>query len=297
MAILKEIVRLQLGERSKKMKKKIIIAALLCTTLLVSIFAFAGCREREFVGFDIELSKLVAEELGLTVEFQKIQWETKEIELQGKDIDLIWNGFTINDDRRAQMEISTPYMYNKQVAVIRKADKSKYTSLETIRNAKFVCEAGSTGQLAAELNNFANVVKVDDGGQITAMTEVKSGNSDIALVDSVLANYFCQEGTSYSNLMIIPNLILVEEQYGIAARKGDKGTIDKINVALAKLQENGQLKQLADKYKLGSELCDLSYESKWDSLTNEEKEGWNYIQQKGKFIVGYTEYAPIAYWD
>ena len=44
------------------------------------------------------------------------------------------------------------------------------------------------------------------------------------------------------------------------------------------------------------EICGVNT-SKLPLLTNEEKEGWNYIQQKGKFIVGYTEYAPIAYWD
>ena len=96
MAILKEIVRLQLGERSKKMKKKIIIAALLCTTLLVSIFAFAGCREREFVGFDIELSKLVAEELGLTVEFQKMGDKRNRTPRQEYRFDMEW----IYDKRR-----------------------------------------------------------------------------------------------------------------------------------------------------------------------------------------------------
>ncbi|MDE7079482.1 MAG: transporter substrate-binding domain-containing protein [Clostridia bacterium] len=276
------------------MKKKIIVALLLCVMVLGTVLAFAGCAPKKLVGFDIELAEMVAQELGVEVKFQFIDWDTKEIELNGKNIDLIWNGFTINADRQEQMQIGTPYMNNKQVAVIRKADKDKYNSLENIMNAAFVFEGGSTGETAAKLYEFKNATAVT-GGQIDAMTEIKAGTSDIAIVDSVLANYYCQEGTSYSNLMIIPNLVLFEEKYGIAARKGDVGTIDKINTSLAKLQENGELKKLAEKYELASELCDVSYESKWDSLSDEEKAGWNYIQEKGNFIVGYTLYAPIAF--
>ena len=81
----------------------------------------------------------------------------------------------------------------------------------------------------------------------------------------------------------------------IAARKGDLGTIDKINTALDTLQKNGKLAELAKKYALDKELCDVSYDSKWDSLSDQEKEGWNYIEKKGGFTVGYTIYAPIAY--
>ncbi len=276
------------------MKKKIIIALLLCVVTLTSVFAFAGCAPKTLIGFDIELAKLVAEELGVTVTFQKINWDNKEMELNGKSVDLLWNGFTINDDRLEKMQISTPYMNNKQVAVIRKADKTKYTNLDNIKDANFACEKSSAGHDVAKDLKFAKVTPLE-GGQVDALTEVKAGTSDIALVDSVLANYYCSENSSFSNLMIIPDLVFVEEQYGIAARKGDLGTIDKINTALDTLQKNGKLAELAKKYALDKELCDVSYDSKWDSLSDQEKEGWNYIEKKGGFTVGYTIYAPIAY--
>ena len=65
--------------------------------------------------------------------------------------------------------------------------------------------------------------------------EVKAGTSDVALLDSVLGNFYCNEDSQFSDLMVIPNIIFTVEQYGIAARKGDKGTIDKINTALSNL--------------------------------------------------------------
>ena len=279
------------------MKKKIIVALLLCMITLTSVFAFAGCDTTtdgsELQGFDIELAKLVAKDLGLDVRFRLIAWEAKELELQNKSIDLIWNGLTINEERLEQFCIGTPYMNNKQIAIIRKADKDKYTNLENIKDAKFAYEKGSAGQDVAEENNFPNATGL--GAQVDALTEVKAGTSDIALLDSVLGNFYCSENTDYSDLMIIPDLVFTVEQYGIAARKSDVGTMDKINTSLAKLQQNGELKKLADKYGLSSELCDVTYESKWDTLTDEEKSGWDYLVNRGKFIVGYTLYAPIAY--
>ncbi len=100
----------------------------------------------ELIGFDIELAKAVAAKLGLTVEFQEIDWNSKESLLDSKAIDCIWNGMTITEERQAAMEISMPYLNNKQVAVIRKADKDKYTTVESMKDAIVAAEAGSAGE-------------------------------------------------------------------------------------------------------------------------------------------------------
>ena len=100
----------------------------------------------ELIGFDIELAKAVAELIGIEVEFKEIEWSAKESLLAGKSIDCIWNGMTITEERKAAMEISIPYLNNKQVAVIRKADKDKYTTTESMSGAIIAAEAGSAGE-------------------------------------------------------------------------------------------------------------------------------------------------------
>ena len=97
-------------------------------------------------GFDIELAKAVATYLGVDVTFQEIDWDSKEALLENGTIDLVWNGMTITDDRAAAMCISVPYLYNKQVAIIRKEDASKYTSKESMKNATMTAEGGSAGE-------------------------------------------------------------------------------------------------------------------------------------------------------
>ena len=111
-----------------------------------TIFApIAYEKDGQLVGFDIELAKAVAEYLQLQVEFKIINWNTKEAELQSGSIDCIWNGMTITAERQANMAISIPYMNNKQVAVIRKADKDKYKTTEDMSKAIIGAEDGSAG--------------------------------------------------------------------------------------------------------------------------------------------------------
>ena len=75
--------------------------------------------KNELVGFDIDLAKAAAEKMGCKIEFQPIDWDSKEMELNTGKISLIWNGFTITDDRLASMEFTKPYLNNRQIIVVK----------------------------------------------------------------------------------------------------------------------------------------------------------------------------------
>ncbi len=74
-------------------------------------------EEKELVGFETEFAKAVCEKLGVEAKFVEINWDSKEIELNAKNIDCIWNGMTITEEGTQNMSISVPYMHNKQVMV------------------------------------------------------------------------------------------------------------------------------------------------------------------------------------
>ena len=114
-------------------------------------------EDAELVGFDIDLAKAVVAYLNekysteVAVEFIVIEWNEKEALLENGSIDLVWNGMTITDERLAAMEISVPYLANKQVAIVKKADASKYgaTKEEFFKNtadAVIIAEKGSAGE-------------------------------------------------------------------------------------------------------------------------------------------------------
>ena len=91
--------------------------------LIIGITYFAPMNYKnddgELVGFETEFAKAVCEKLGVTAEFQVINWNAKETELAAKNIDCIWNGMTITEERAANMSLSIPYMQNKQVKVVK----------------------------------------------------------------------------------------------------------------------------------------------------------------------------------
>ena len=95
-------------------------------------------------GFDTEFAQAVCDKLGLEAEFVEINWDTKEVELNAKSIDCIWNGMTITEDRAANMSISLPYVKNAQVIVV-KADSTVASTADLIGKT-VVAEMGSAGE-------------------------------------------------------------------------------------------------------------------------------------------------------
>ena len=142
----------------------------------------------ELTGFDTDFTEAVCEELGLNPEFIEINWDTKEVELAAKNIDCIWNGLTVTEERRANMEFTDSYIKNKQVVVIRKADKSKFTTIESLANAKLCAEISSAGEAAIQDDKILS--KAPYTGmqkQTDTLMEVKAGTSDAAVLDYTAA--------------------------------------------------------------------------------------------------------------
>ena len=276
------------------MKKKIVIALILAAVLLTAVLGAAACSKTELVGFDIELAKAVGEDLGVEVEFVQINWDTKENELESKNVDLLWNGMTITPEREAAWEISEPYMLNRQVAIIRKADADKFDTLDKmLASDKWSAENGSAG---AELITDLGATLIGVTAQINVLTELNAGSADIGVMDSVMAGYYINEtGSNYADSLMIAevNIAKEDEYYGIAARKGETALMDKINTSLAKLWANDTVKTIGEKYGLKDVLLPIEYTSQWDSIS--DKSSWDYIVARGKIIIGYTLFAPIAY--
>ena len=276
------------------MKEKIVIALILAAVLLTAVLGAAACSKTELVGFDIELAKTVGEDLGVEVEFVQINWDTKENELESKNVDLLWNGMTITPEREAAWEISEPYMLNRQVAIIRKADADKFDTLDKmLASDKWSAENGSAG---AELITDLGATLIGVTAQINVLTELNAGSADIGVMDSVMAGYYINEtGSNYADSLMIAEVDIAKEDeyYGIAARKGETALMDKINTSLAKLWANDTIKTIGEKYGLKDVLLPIEYTSQWDSIS--DKSSWDYIVARGKIIIGYTLFAPIAY--
>ena len=209
----------------------------------------------ELTGFETEFAEKVCEKLGVEPKFQKIDWESKEVELNAKTIDCLWNGLTINDERKENMDISTPYMENKQVLVTKKENADKFKTADSLNGKTVVAEKKSAGEDVAKSDEFfkeADYVSVDSLAK--ALLEVKSGTADAAVIDYVMSIGTLKNGSDYSDLQVVEGEEFAPEQYGVAFRKNSSETVNKVNEAMQELADEGELEKIADKYNLGELL-------------------------------------------
>lgn len=206
----------------------------------------------ELVGFETEFATAVCEKLGLKPNFKEINWDSKIMELQSQNIDCIWNGMTITSELKEAMSISDPYIKNYQVVVIRAENADTYRSTADLVGKTVEAEAGSAGEGAiAEDENLKQATYIAATKQTETLLEVKAGAADAAVLDFVLADAMVGKG-DYADLMVIPDLQLSLEEYGVGCRMDSKLT-EKINQAMKELIEDGTLNAIAEKY----ELADL----------------------------------------
>lgn len=91
-------------------------------TMIVGITDFAPMDYKdesgEWIGFDADMARIVAEKLGVEAQFVEIDWDNKIMELESKNIDVVWNGMTLTAETTSAMECTNPYCNNAQVIVV-----------------------------------------------------------------------------------------------------------------------------------------------------------------------------------
>ncbi len=204
----------------------------------------------EWIGFDADLGRLVAADLGVDVEFIEIDWDNKILELNNKSIDCVWNGMTLTDEVLKSMECTNPYCSNAQVVVL-PADKAEnFAEVADLSDLQFAVEAGSAGEAAAEENGFTFTAVT---AQSDTLMEIQAGTSDAAIIDLLMASAMTGEGTSYPEL--VHKFELTTEEYGIGCRQGSN-LAEFINQELVKFYQDGTLQAVADTYGLADAVIE-----------------------------------------
>lgn len=215
-------------------------------TLVVGITNFEPMdyqnESGEWVGFDADLAKAFAESLGVEVVFQEIEWESKVMELDGKTIDVVWNGMTLTDEVLSAMECSNAYCNNAQVVVLPAAEAENYPDAASMAELSFAVESGSAGEDMAIENGFNYTPVID---QATAVLEVSSGTCQAAIIDSLMAAAMVSEGTNYADLTY--TISLNSEEYGVGFRKGSD-LAAALNEFFVTAWADGTMQELAETY-------------------------------------------------
>lgn len=220
-------------------------------TLVVGLddtFAPMGFRDDngELVGFDIDLANAVAEKIGYEVSFQPIDWAMKETELNSGNIDCIWNGYSITEERKTKVSFSTPYLDNAQLIITladseiaSKADLAGKTV--AVQKESSALEAVTADDIYASLSQ---VVEFDTN--IDCFMELDAQRCDAIVCDEVLARYIIkQRGEEKYNILTDD---FGKEEYGIGFRLTDTDLVNSVNQALEDLKADGTYSEIYSKW-------------------------------------------------
>ena len=203
-------------------------------------------ENNEIVGFDIDLAREVASRLGVEVEFRPVVWETIGMSLNNGDIDMIWNGYTISDARKKEVEFSQPYLTNQQIIVI--GPNSDIKSKADLAGKTIALQAGSTSQDALEkdvevFNSLQEVRKFENN--VDALLDLKVGRVEAVIVDSVVGRYYM---ALHPEDYFVLDDSFKDEFYGIGMRKEDKTFVSAINEVLEEMGKDGSAAEISNKW-------------------------------------------------
>ncbi|WP_071395675.1 amino acid ABC transporter substrate-binding protein [Bacillus tuaregi] len=219
-------------------------------TLVIGIddaFAPMGFRDdsNDIVGFDIDMAKAAGEKMGVEVQFQPIDWTTKETELNSGRIDLIWNGYTVTDERKEKVLFTKPYLKNSQVvAVLADSDvatiddlEGKQIGIQSFSSAVDALNAHPINEKIAGLTEFKT--------NVLALKDLENGRVDAVVIDEVVINYYMtiQEGT-----FKVLDESLSPEEYAVGVKKGNEALLNELQEALDTMNEDGTAAEISEKW-------------------------------------------------
>lgn len=223
-------------------------------TLVVGLddtFAPMGFRDNDgkLVGFDIDLATAVAEELGLKVEFQPINWDAKEMELKSKNIDCIWNGLSVTDERKEAFALTDMYLNNCNI-IMTIDKKINIKSEKELKNYKIGTQIDSSALKVMQQSKLwdeysDNVTEYPTFDE--AILDMKSGRVDAIVVDQVLGEYK-NANLKADEKMTICDFNFGDDFYAIACRKADTDVAEKINEAIQANIDNGKAEEISNKW-------------------------------------------------
>lgn len=199
----------------------------------------------KFTGFDLDLAAEVADRLGLELVLQPIAWDAKDMELSSKNIDCIWNGFTINGRENAYTW-TEPYMSNTQVFVVR-AD-SGIASFADLAGKAVVAQADSSAEAALAdmpdlVDTFGDYIKAAD--YLGALMDLESGAVDAVAMDDTVANYQME---SREKDFVVLEEALAPEDYGVGFLLGNEALRDIVENTLKEMAADGKMAEISQKW-------------------------------------------------
>lgn len=249
------------------MKKFMKISALIVASVL-SLGVLAGCGKQDsnvlvmgtnaafppfeeiqgnqIVGFDVELSQIIAEKLGKELKIEDMEFGQLLGAVAGGKIDFIAAGMTVDEERAKQVDFSNDYFQSKQVIIV-KEDNDSISTAQDLEGKKVGVQLGTTGDIflrgyEGDNGETVDVVQFDKGAM--AVADLSIGKIDAVVIDEQPAKKMV---ANYEGVKII-EAPFIDEAYALAVKKGNTELLNEINEVLEQIKADGTYDQLYAKY-------------------------------------------------
>jgi polar amino acid transport system substrate-binding protein len=206
-------------------------------------FEFQDEKTKEYVGFDIDLLKAVAKQMGYEVQLQSMGFDGLIPALEASQIDVVASAMTITDERAKKVAFSKPY-YKSGLSIVVKKDNTAIQSFKDLEGKRIAVQIGTTG--AEEAKKIKNAKVREFNSTAEAFLELKAGGVDAVVNDLPVNQYYLTQGGSKDAKAV--GEVLNAEEYGIAIAKKNKELADKVNKALEEIQKNGEYEKIYVKW-------------------------------------------------
>ncbi|EPZ16819.1 amino acid ABC transporter substrate-binding protein [Thauera terpenica 58Eu] len=202
-------------------------------------------EKNELVGFDISMAQEATRRMGIEAEFKPIDWSAKEAELNGKRVDMLWNGLTITEERKKNIAFTSPYMENHQIIVVPRSSTIKTkaelaTRVIGIQDGSSAIDAVQRDPIAA---SFKELKKFGDN--VTALMDLSTGRLDAVVLDEVVGRYYTAKRPD--DYAVLEDNFGTEE-YGVGLRKDDSALLAGLQKALDEMKADGSAARISTEW-------------------------------------------------
>ncbi len=189
------------------------------------------------VGFDIDIAKEIAADMGAELEVKDLPFESLLNELSSGRVDLVISGLSPDEERRKAVELSEIYYKAEQAVIVREADKDKYATLDALKNTKFGVQTGSIQEDIAKGIEGAKITSLGKIAEI--ILQLQTNRIDAAIVEGPVARSFVKN---------VPGLVITEavpeaedDGYVVGIKKGNLDLLEQVNSTLSRLDSEGKI--------------------------------------------------------
>lgn len=194
----------------------------------------------QIVGIDAEIAKAIADDMGLELVIEDMQFDSIIAAVQSGKADIGVAGMTVNEDRLKNVDFSDPYTTSNQVVIIKEG--SVIVSPGDLVGKTVGVQLGTTGDIFSEDIEDATIERYNKGFE--AVQALNQGKLDAVIIDREPAKVFVSQN---DGLTILDEAFTIED-YAIAVAKGNTELLESINTSLANMKSSGKLQEIIDKY-------------------------------------------------